>query len=85
MTAAPLLPVKTLVGHEPGREGEYPPVFQIGSPLSRGGCDVDLITYREAGYGDHGGWFDVYANGRVVASIAARAVAEIYYIEEGGE
>lgn len=83
MSARPNLPVKTLIGHEPGREGEYPSLFAIGTPMRQGQPPVDLITYREDNYGDHGlGWFDVSAGGQIIASVAARAVAEIHYDQE---
>jgi len=83
MSGRPDQPVKTLIGHEPGREGEYPSLFTIGTPMRSGQPPVDLITYREDNFGDHGlGWFDVHAGGRIIASVAARAVAEIHYSEE---
>lgn len=83
MPDRPNQPISGLFGHEPGREGEYPSAHRVGFPLIAGQPPVDLITYREDNFGDHGlGWFDVHAGGRIVASVAARAVAEIHYTEE---
>jgi hypothetical protein len=48
--------------------------------MTRGGEPVEAITYREHNYGDHGlGWYDVRIGGKIAASIAARAVAEVRF------
>lgn len=71
--------INAIYGTEPMREGEYPTSFLVGY----GKPPVEAITYREHNYGDHGlGWFDVTVEGQVVASMAARAVAEIRYEPE---
>jgi hypothetical protein len=49
-----------------------------------GATRVDWIERREENYGDHGlSWFDVLSEGKVVASVQARAVAEVHYGPEG--
>jgi hypothetical protein len=74
-------PIQWIAGHEPVRGGEYPIFHRAGQPVAPGDVEIEQITYRHANYGDHGlGWFDVWAGGMVIKSVAARAVAEIKYM-----
>lgn len=75
--------ITAIYGLEPQREGEYPIAHVVGSDshiAGRGKMPIAWIERREENYGDHGlSWFDVLSGGKVVASIQARAVAEIHY------
>ena len=76
-------------GHEPKREGEFPLAYLVGLPCGTHG-DGEAITsriaYREVDYGDHRlGFFDIFimvdGDERQIASVAARAIAEIHYAQ----
>jgi hypothetical protein len=75
--------ITAIYGVEPMREDEYPMGHVVGREsniIGRGKLMVDLIERREENYGDHGlAWFDVRSGGMIVASVQARAVAEIHY------
>lgn len=75
--------ITAIYGVEPMREGEYPMAHVVGSDSNINGRDkvrVEWIERREENYGDHGlSWFDVLSGGKVVASVQARAVAEVHY------
>jgi hypothetical protein len=75
--------ITAIYGVEPGREAEYPIAHAVGSEshiAGRGKVKVEWIERRHENYGDHGlDWFDVLSAGIVVASVQARAVAEIHY------
>lgn len=75
--------ITAIYGIEPLREGEYPIAHVVGSEseiAGRGKLRVGWIERRHENYGDHGlDWFDILSDGKVVASIQARAVAEIHF------
>ena len=76
--------IKGICGMEPSREGEYPCAYYVGSQFGNAGIEpcgiVTEIRYREDNYGDHGlGWYDVFIGEVRVASMQARAVADIFY------
>lgn len=76
--------VAAVYGPEPNREGEYPTAFIVGQNCGAMGetLVVERIDYREDNFGDHGlGWFDVFADGKRVASLSARHVAEVRYLD----
>jgi len=76
-------PIKSIWGQEPLREGEYPQHYIVGSPVMSGDIIVTKIEFREDNYGDHGlGWFDIWAETGLIASMSARAVSEIHYFSE---
>lgn len=69
--------IKRIFGAEPMREGEYPATYQVGFN------GVTAIKLRADYYGDHSlAWFDVFADESLIASMSARAVAEIHYEQE---
>ena len=76
--------ILAIFGHEPMREGEYPTAFIVGQkafgPDLPGGATVTEIKRRDDNFGDHGiGWYEVYADGSLIRSMSARAVAEIHW------
>lgn len=76
--------IRAIFGQEPMREGEYPAAFIVGQkafgPDLPGGRIVTKIVRREDFFGDHAiCWFDVYAEGDLLWSMSARAVAEIHW------
>ena len=79
-------PITAIYGIEPGREGEAPLAHVVGFNshiAGRGQLPIDQIKRRDENYGDHGlSWFDALSAGIVVASVQARAVAEIHYGED---
>lgn len=74
-------------GHEPRREGEFPLAYVVNAPCGTRGQEETItsrIAYREMDYGDYIlGFFDIFievdGDERQIASVAARAVAEIHY------
>lgn len=81
MTHETTQPIAAIYGPEPMRADEYPSAYLIGHRWENPGTpDVERIVYRLENYGDHGiGWFDIYAGGKRVASMAERHVAEVRY------
>lgn len=78
----PKPPIQMIVGAEPLRAGENPRFYCVGqaSGFNTGNWPVKSITYRVDDYGDHGlGWYDVWSHDSLIASVAARAVAEVIY------
>ena len=78
--------IRGIVGLEPNRESEFPPTAFVGWKDSATQAEITAIERREDYYGDHSiVWFDVYTGDRLVKSLGARYVAEIYYAAEGEE
>lgn len=79
--------ITAIYGVEPLREGEYPMAYVVGSEseiAGRGRFKVEWIERRDEHFGDHGlSWYDVLSGGKIIASVQARAVAEIHYGPEG--
>lgn len=66
--------IKTIVGLEPHREGEYPVQFQVGFD------GVTRIGYELQNFGTYGiGLYHVYKDRDLVCSLQQQAVAEVYY------
>ena len=73
-------PIKAIWGMEPMREREYPQCYIIGHPAMSGTPVVTAIKRRDDYFGDHSiSWYDIWSGEMLVASMSARAVAEIHY------
>lgn len=79
--------ITAIYGIEHGREGEAPMAHVVGLEshiAGRGNFMVEWIERRDEHFGDHGlSWYDVLSDGKMIASVQARAVAEIHYGPEG--
>lgn len=73
--------IRLIVGMEPGREGEYPSTYSVGTKLrSPAQHTITRIERREENLGTYGiVWFDVFAGDILLASMNALATSEICY------